>query len=371
MRRVLWLSVLAALVRGEEPAPTPDAINRAIDAGVAWLRSAQREDGSYGPCMASSTAYDGSMASPVCYRLGPTAFSLYTLSVCGVPRDDPAIQRGLTWLRKTATRDYEYASYESAALVLMLTALNGVDAPKGKLVRSSGHRRPPKGSRFAAEEWRWMDGRIEHLRGCGGSAGGFGYWPQEEDYADVSATQFAALALRSASFAGYPVPADVWLRIVDFHGKLQDPSGGFPYHARNKPSRGMTAAALSTLFICKEQLALEGVKEPPSLAPSIEKALGYMDAHFDVESNPSPHFEGRDHYHYCHLYAIERAGILSGRRELGGKGWYPRGAAFLLREQDRKGRWTDGTCMGPEDVLGTCFALLFLKKATIPAVTRK
>ncbi|MCK6460761.1 MAG: hypothetical protein L6Q95_12820 [Planctomycetes bacterium] len=368
MRRVLWLAILAALVRGEDPAPTPEAINRAIDAGVLWLKSAQLEDGSYGPCMAGG-AYDGT-AGGVCYRLGPTAFSLFTLAVCGVPKEDPAIQRGLTWLRKTATRDYEYASYESAALVLMLTALNGVDAPKGKLVRSSGHRRPPEGSRFPAEEWRWMDECMQLLRGCV-NAGGFGYWPEEEGYADVSATQFAALALRSASFAGYPVPREDWLDIVDFHAKLQDPSGGFPYQARSKPSRGMTAAALSTLFICREQLALEGLKEPPSLAPSIERGMRHLDSVFDVETNPSPHFEGRDHYHYAHLYAIERAGILSGRREFGGKGWYPRGAAFLLRAQDRKGRWTDGTCMGPEDVLGTCFALLFLKKATIPAVTRK
>ena len=33
------------------------------------------------------------------------------------------------------------------------------------------------------------------------------------------------------------------------------------------------------------------------------------------------------------------------------------------------GGWTDRSCMDPEDTLGTCFALLFLKKATLPAVT--
>ena len=33
------------------------------------------------------------------------------------------------------------------------------------------------------------------------------------------------------------------------------------------------------------------------------------------------------------------------------------------------GRWRDKTCMKPRDVLGTCFALLFLKRATVPVIT--
>jgi len=368
MRRVLWLAVLVAVARGEDEPPKPEAINRAIDAGVAWLKSAQREDGSFGPCVAG--AYYGSeFGGGPCYHLGPTAFSIFTLAVCGVPRDDPVIERGLAWLRKRPGSEYDYASYESAALILMLTALNGVDAPK-KLARSGSPLRPPKGSRFRAEDWRWMAERIEHLLGSLDSSGGFGYglmW--RERYADVSATQFAALALRAAAFAGYPVEPEVWRSIVDYHVRLQDRTGGFPYHAPYKPSRGMTAAALSSLIICREQMALLREKEPPALAAAIERGFKYLDANFDVDANPSPHFEKRDHYHYCHLYAIERTGMLSGRRELGGKGWYARGAAFLLRQQLSKGQWTDATCMPPEDVLGTCFALLFLKKATIPAVT--
>ncbi len=46
-----------------------------------------------------------------------------------------------------------------------------------------------------------------------------------------------------------------------------------------------------------------------------------------------------------------------------------RGAEFLLAQQHADGSWNDATCMRPTDTLGTCFALLFLKKATIPAVT--
>ncbi len=220
-----------------------------------------------------------------------------------------------------------------------------------------------------------LDERVQHLVGEDSCyvRGGFGYYEFGPDYADVSSTQFAILALRAASFAGYPVEAvrpDVWQETADFLRGLQDASGGFPYHAPHEPSRGMTAAALSTLLIAREQITLLGAKPPPSLAATIEKGLKYLDANLDVETNPSHHFEGRSAYHYCHLYAVERTGILSGRREFGGRGWYARGAAFLLKEQRAKGLWVDTTCMPPQDVLGTCFALLFLKKATIPAVTR-
>jgi len=37
--------------------------------------------------------------------------------------------------------------------------------------------------------------------------------------------------------------------------------------------------------------------------------------------------------------------------------------------QDGDGKWSDATGYPPTDVLGTCFALLFLKRATPPVVT--
>ena len=372
VRRVLLLAFLAAGSRGEDAAPTPEAIQRAIDAGVVWLKSAQKEDGSFGPCFTDRT-YDGRPATTG-YPLGPTAFALFTLAVCGVPKEDATVQRGLKWFIEAEHGNDRYSSYESSAVILMLCALNRVEAPK-KLLRTGELRTRPEGSRFTGPEWMRLDERVQHL--IGGKScyvrGGFGYWDSERDYADVSATQFAILALRAASFAGYPVETvrpDLWSRTADFLRGLQDSSGGFPYHAPFKPSRGMTAAALSTLMICREQIVLLGGKEPASLAATIEKGFKYLDENFDVETNPSSHAEDQGAYHYCHLYAIERVGMVSGRREFGGKGWYARGAAFLLKEQDGKGRWMDTTCMNPQDVLGTCFALLFLKKATIPAVTR-
>lgn len=369
-RVLLLVPLLIAGARADDAAPTPEAIERAIGAGVKWLKSAQREDGSWGPCEAAR-AYGGGTGG-TCYTLGPTAFSVFALAVCGVPRRDRAVERGLHLLSEADFHEPTYSSYESAAVILMLTALNDTSPPpKGRpLVRTAEPRKPPEGSTFPGVEWRWMDDRVRHLVDCQAS-GGFAYWSRQR-YADVSATQFAILALRAASLAGYPVERvrpDVWTRAAEYLRGVQQASGGFPYQASGAPTQGMTAAALSSLLICREQIAFAGDPEPPWMKEAIAKGLAYLDANFDVTSNPSEEYDGRSAYHYCHLYAIERTGMLSGRRELGGKSWYGRGAAYLLARQQPTGRWNDDTCMRPSDVLGTAFALLFLKKATIPAIT--
>ena len=116
-------------------------------------------------------------------------------------------------------------------------------------------------------------------------------------------------------------------------------------------------------------MALLRKERPAWLDETIKKAFAHLGKHFDPSENRSPKWEHGGWYHYCHLYAVERAGMLSGRRELGGKDWYIRGAKWLLQEQKEDGRWVDRTCMRPEDTLGTCFALLFLKRATPPALT--
>jgi hypothetical protein len=302
------------------------------------------------------------------WRVGVTALSIYVLATCGVPPNDPAIGRGLAFLRSAATRGYDYRSYESSAVVLMLAALHDV-RPSTRIARSDSV--PGRG--FDDKDWRWLRRCVQSLRECDrGDLYGYTADPGEDEAlpGDVSSTHFAALALRAASFAGHPVDSAMWAGIVEAHVAAQGASGGFPYRKGQKPSPGMTAAALSTLLICREQLALRREREPPLLAPTIEKGFGYLDRHFDVLRNPSPHAEGESSFHYCHLFAIGSAATLAARPRIGGRDWYGSGAAFLVAQQGGNGSWVDPTSSPPEDVLGTCFALLFLKKATIPAVTR-
>ena len=69
-------------------------------------------------------------------------------------------------------------------------------------------------------------------------------------------------------------------------------------------------------------------------------------------------------WHLYWLYAVERVGILLGTEFLGRHEWYPEGAKFLLESQGADGSWKGQSIGGA--VADTCFALLFLRRATKP-----
>jgi len=76
---------------------------------------------------------------------------------------------------------------------------------------------------------------------------------------------------------------------------------------------------------------------------------------------------------YYFLYALERAGMLCGVEALGGHKWYPEGVQHLLGAQKPDGSWLSPLPHGDRPVLlnsvwDTCFAILFLKRATRPLV---
>jgi len=380
-----WSFGAAADDDGFEP-PDVATIDSAIDRGVAALRARQHEDGSWGPCVASGTYGSAMREESVCCGAGPTAFALFTLAKCGVEERAPEMRKGIRWLR--AYSSVTWTSYESAAVILMLAAIHETDIATAR-ERSRGQgplrgtvSRPPPGLRFAREDWRWLRDRVDHLGSCQGEGGGFGYYgrgmnapPLPQDaYADVACTHFALLALRDASHAGIPVEevcGDVWSFAATWLLGMQQDDGGFGYRPGETWSAGMTADGTASLVLCREQIALLGHPAPPGIDEAIGRAQVRMGEQFDPERNAMG--EGRaslpaGHYHYCYLYGVECVGDLTGRREFGGRDWYLRGASFLLREQREGGHWRDSTCLRPQDSLGTCFALLFLKRATIPVL---
>lgn len=400
----------------EEPKPPPEPakpkvslqvrINEAIDKGVAWLRQRQEKNGSFGPCVSGGKYGDENAKGGECYRIGPTAFTVFTLRKCGVPRTDPTIKAALKWLKRVCRRGwapgmqrirgtqfqgkgvYRYSSYESSAIIMMLAALNKKDLPPGrkpKPVRlSSKPTKPARG--FKEDEWKWMHERIRflinnphprmpqvQLRG-----GGWRYWPPyHEADQDLSATQFALLGLRDAVGAGYPVhlvEARTWMWAAEGAKSFQHQDGGFSYQHSTPWTAGMTAAGIACLLICKEQITNMNQEAPSWIDERVRAAFEFLGQNLDFSRNK--HGPGKKKgrldgtgYHYYHLYGIERVGALSGKREIGGQAWYPRGAQWLVEQQQASGAWVDRSCMDPEDVLGTCFALLFLKKATPPAIT--
>jgi len=333
--------LLVSPSRAEDTKPASAAeVQCAIDAGVAWLKSKQRPDGSWGPCRKGEN----------CYLTGPTSLAVFALSRSGVPKSDRSIRKALKWLRDFQSnrrlRSGSRTSYEYASLVLMLTELN----KSKKRVKTTRNRHiRPVGSRFTGDEWRWM---IELVESAGYQ------WRQERDVVDA---MFASLAARASAREGYPVGSSRWWDTAVDLRWYQNPNGGFPFGDGLTWSTGETAAGLATLLICREQLALKKAKQPPWLDDVIKKAYAHLRKHFDPRENYSPNPPAH-RYHYCYLYAAKVVGTVSRRLEIGSKDWYLNGARWLLKEQKKDGRWVDRTCIKPRDVLGTCFALLFLER---------
>ena len=64
------------------------------------------------------------------------------------------------------------------------------------------------------------------------------------------------------------------------------------------------------------------------------------------------------------LWSVERVAVVYDLRTIGGQDWYAWGVSVLLAHQAGDGSWKDAF-PGPID---TCFALLFLKRGSVPIV---
>ncbi|MHC4224361.1 MAG: prenyltransferase/squalene oxidase repeat-containing protein [Planctomycetota bacterium] len=388
-------------------------VNEAIKKGVKWLKKRQGKNGSWGPIRANSIYGKPDVRGDfVRDETGPTSFAMFALAKCGVKKSDPVMKKGLNWLKgramrvhdvtgKTPTRDegthgqmgpdYMLTTYESASIIMMIEAIFQQSAKltgkhKKRKLYSENPMRPPRGSRISKEDWRWMHDRVLHLTtgrsvkfggsrgkkgssripGCQNKNGGWRYQQANKDQ-DLSATQFVLLGLRAASQAGYPidrVAPNTWKYAANYIRSMQSSEGAFRYQKGKRWTAAMDACGIASLVICREQMELQSQPIPEWMNTAIKKGLGHLDQVFTAKYN-----QGGSH-HYYFLYGVERVGDLTGRKVFNGKDWYFRGAEFLIEAQQDDGKWVDQTAFGPpRDVLGTCYALLFLKRATIPTIT--
>ncbi len=222
---------------------------------------------------------------------------------------------------------------------------------------------------------------------------------------DLSSTQLATLAIFSASRFGARAEPVVWHDIADFTLAQQATSGkerrrfdpenapvdqarGFSYIRNSedkheaRPTSSMTACGVANLLMVRDVLArhkktkqsFPGSARAKEIDTAIDDGLAWLDLNWSPFKN---RFGGG--YHIYYLYALERAMDLRNKKLVGKHLWYREGAEEILKRQnpvsveitERKGKrkaegvyWNAGGSHRPEDVLDTCFALLFLKRAT-------
>jgi hypothetical protein len=380
-------------------------VNSAVRKGMEWLIDQQDEDGSFH--INYSKEWPG----------GPTAISLLALLKSGVSRHDEVIKKGFDFLRKQPLQK----TY-SAALTIM--ALEARYAPQKIEERQKGHTAAMGRGRVPVprEDLDWMkalavfiienmvhskvvtsNGVITTPKNCWS-------YPKAQQ-GDHSNTQYAILGLRSAQRCGVALPRDlwedVWCKVIDHfldvqekdgpkvmrwkmiedkkHGyvsykaatRVPDRARGWTYTAGIDAKPGgkvhsdattgsMTAVGVASLIIGMEGLAMArsaklNSNRRSSITRAVNDGLAWLTHHFEVEKNPG-HPQGSWLYYY--LYGLERAAVLAGERSLGKHDWYREGAEYLVRTQGSSGAWS--SARGSGVLPSSCFALLFLTKATVP-----
>lgn len=290
---------------------------------------------------------------------------------------DLALEKGAEALRamaagreaKSSKAPWEYASHPVGTTALVLLALHAVDPDTKDKVFSEGLRwllaqSVPDSTYDAGIVAMALEtiggkkhaGKVKEaarvLLAAQNEQGGWGYSSANQK-TDHSNGQYAILGLRHAVRAGVKVPEAAWRSAHAAWMRTQNPDGGWTYvptGPKDTSTCSMTAAGLSSLLICAENLALDDASREATWA-AIDRGFVALGTLMKV---------GTDSLYA--LYGVERAGVLGRRALLGTVPWYAPGAKRILDDQARDGLWT-GTYHRAVD---SALALLFLKKATAP-----
>lgn len=314
------IAVLLALTpaaQAEVP-PFELRVNHAIATGVDWVRKEQRADGSWGDL-------EGLHAG------GHSSLAMYTLRKSGVPPNDESFRKGLEFLLR---RGPPTSTYGASVHLLWCAAMG---QPAVWRERAAGSLRV------------LLAGQRE------------GLWGYPADPIDLSNVAFALLGLRAAAELGMDVPEETVAATASAIWRHQTAqSAGFRYKPDDEPTASITAAALGSLAIL-QGFADGGMHEVDRQlrrhAKDLAAAEAWMEEGFTLEHNRRGAERWTTSWQYCHLWSVERWAGFTGRARIGGVDWYREGAEWLLARQHPEGKW--------ESLESTCFALLFLRRATM------
>jgi len=360
---LVWIVLLAGpMARAQGPLPSDDAALRkrvltSIARAQSFLKEQQLRDGSWPP-----TAVPGGED----HRVGLSSLAVLALLNSGLTDEDPSVAAGLRYLR--TVQDPE-ETYNLATMIMALAAAGDRDI--GRITRLA--------NRLASIQRQGGDGR-----------GAWGYGDRSRvGWWDNSNTQFALLGLREAAYAGVSIDQEVWELAQDHW--LQGQGGGFAFDGgqrgngwdytggRSAGGTGsMTVAGVASLTITSEFLRNQAGEtatgdidccgadpDDDQARAAIESGKRWLATNFRVSTNP-----GHSQYQLYYLYGLERAGRLTGTRLFGDRDWYREGARHLVENQDiRNGFWVSTS--ERDEVLGTCYALLFLSKGLAPVLINK
>jgi hypothetical protein len=319
--------VLAAPVRARpkrlDPLLTP-AAQKAIKAGLNYLKDGQHKDGSFG-----TRAYKG--------NVGITSLAGLALLSAGhrpgVGPFGPALDTVLDFV--LGHEDARWPGFLNNARASPHGPMYNHGFAVQFLAVARGHVRDKK---RAANLRPLLDRAVQRTIASQNAEKGWRYTPTSRD-SDLTVTAGQLCALRAARDAGLAVPQAALADGAGFVKKCQDVTGGFRYTLRGgAASWPRTAAALLALYNAGVTRGLE-----------VERGLAYL-----LKNRPAGKAVRRDmHYFFGHYYAALATWAAGGDAR---KQWYPAARDELVAGQGGDGGWADLIC--PH--YGTAMALLAL-----------
>lgn len=354
------------------------------------------------------------------HKRGGTALSLLALLICGIQPDDPKISAGFA-----AMQPQEFGNIYEVALSLMAYEAKYISDDEkqsfldGRKVESKRNVSP--------EDRKEMQRLLDWIVNNQNKTNPFWSYKYAEpapgygERFDLSVTQYSLLGMGSALRCGLTVPAGIIKNFVDKLREMQESDGPtvkrviggkppkpgrpgktetpddrepkFTRAGKSVKARGwrydgaavydpktlssnaygsMTCSGLTCLMIALDiaaQMTPEQQKEEfgnasnylswqQSAAQSMESGMAWMEVHYTITRNSN---FGRGWYYYF-LYGFERVGVLCEARYLGEHDWYAEGASILICLQTPANDWAG-------NAVDTAFALLFLKRGTVPLKT--
>ena len=323
--RALALAASCAALSSARAETIEVQVNRAIERGIAVARRSLDGNG------AGTTKYHKD------YPEGDTALVLYTLVKSGVSADDPQVAKAVAWLQsRTPTK-----TYDAAVMILALDALKD----------------------------RKFDPQIQAVANWieGGLRSDDDRWSYPGDRTDLSNTQYAVLGLWTAERHGFKAREDTWAALLSGVPPLANADDGFGYRADSQSTGGMTVAGVTVLELAlarspSGQLPARFADIRQKAKTALEHGWAYLERRFSVAGNPLGAHSMHEAWFHYYLYGVERLCAITGRDRIGEHDWYAEGARELVATQHDDGSWGD-----PWD---TCFALLFLRRATFTTMDR-
>jgi len=306
---------------------TAAKIRRAVDDAIQFLRSSQMADGS------------------LAGQDGDTALGVLAMLAAGAdPASDEPLRRALDWL---ARRDVNNTYVRGIRANVWEYALRKVPYDDG--LRAT-----------LKVDYEWLMKAL-------GNKECWRYQMESADW-DNSCSQYGVLGIWAAARAGFEPPDSFWVSMSKHFREFQNRDGGWGYVAGSQSTPNMATAGLASMFLVFDKYhgrSSYSTESPRTFSSGpAAQCLESIDRGMKWLGNAG--LANNDAYF---LYGIERVGVASGRKYIGGKDWFREGALAVLKSQVGSGMMS---LSGHGDSIAhTAFAALFLVYGGAPVAFNK